>query len=608
MRINLQNRKVSGAPCGRIALVTSLAIALALVASEASAQAVDIPDAARAGAQRIDPAGSKQLPPQAGEPLDFRVPALVDRPLDVDEGEKVVVARFQLKGLVDRPEFDLTVAEVEAMLEERRQARPEGFSVGRLQEAAQAVTQLLRSKGLILAQAFLPVQTVENNTVVIEVLEGRLGRVLAEGNQRFKNEQLQRPFESLLNQPVTQREIEAAVLRVTDTPGLSVFGIFQPGQQVGEADFLLKVQEEDRFEFDARYDNHGVRETGERRARLDAVWNNPTKAGDQLSFATQMSHIGSNSYFYSGSYDRILWRHLHIDVGYNQNSFQVGNGQQSRDIRSETWNGYGALHQRFIRSRLLNVGGRVEMTRKHALTTVRGRNQSLDELAVLSLEANFDSVDTAWAGLNSGYIVYSHGFPDLFGSMGRNVSRPSTPPSRQAGDRRFAGGDFDKFFFTYSRLQSLSPLGDFWGNKSLLLRLEGQWSADLLVPLEQYAFGGPNNVRAYRPTEALSDKAAFFSLEYIVQAPGFSDKEGIGGKTWGELLQVALFYDIGWGSRNEPLRSEDKAIVLDGYGFSVQFNNPDSFAAKLAIGFPISDPEPINDREPQYWLDFNLPF
>jgi hemolysin activation/secretion protein len=539
---------------------------------------------------------------------DFRVPPVVDRPLDVDEGEKVPVKRFELRGLVDRPEFDLKVADVEALLNERLAARPEGFSLGRLQEVAQAVTQMLRSKGLILAQAFVPVQTVAEGVVVIEVLEGKLGRVLTEGNAYYRTDQFERPFKGLVGEPVTQAGIEEAVLRLTDYPGLSVFGIFQPGQQVGTADMVLKVQEEDPLDFEVRYDNHGVRETGERRARLDASWNNPTKSGDRLNFATQRSHIGSNSYFYGGSYDRILWRDLHIEAGYNQNDFQVGAGLQSRDIRSETWNGYAALHQRFIRSRTLNLGGRLEFTRKHAKTTVRGRDQSLDELGVLLLEANFDSVDARWAGLNAGYIQYSHGFADFLGSMGENETRPRVPPSRQGGSRTFAGAGFDKFFFNYTRLQSLSPLGNFWGNKSMLFRMEGQWSNDLLVPLEQYAMGGPNNVRGYRPTEALTDKAVFMSFEYIVAAPGFADKEGIDGKTWGELLQVALFYDLAWGSRNDPLTSEFKDILLDAYGLSVQFNNPDSFATKLAIGFPIDDPEPINAREPQYWLDLNFSF
>ena len=58
--------------------------------------------------------------------------------------------------------------------------RPEGFTVGRLQEVADDVTRYYRDKGLILAQAFVPVQTVDEGIVHIQIMEGVLGRVVTE--------------------------------------------------------------------------------------------------------------------------------------------------------------------------------------------------------------------------------------------------------------------------------------------------------------------------------------------------------------------------------------------------------------------------------------------
>ena len=50
------------------------------------------------------------------------------------------------------------VADLQALVDAKLAERPDGFSVGRLQEVADAVTKYYRDRGLILAQDFVPVQ------------------------------------------------------------------------------------------------------------------------------------------------------------------------------------------------------------------------------------------------------------------------------------------------------------------------------------------------------------------------------------------------------------------------------------------------------------------
>ena len=114
---------------------------------------------------------------------DLKYPPVINRPLDVDEGERIQVARFELRGYTDREELGISREELEALLAQKQSERPDGFTVGHLQEVAVEVTRYYRSKGLILAQAFVPVQTVSDGVVEIEVMEGRLGEVLTEGTE-----------------------------------------------------------------------------------------------------------------------------------------------------------------------------------------------------------------------------------------------------------------------------------------------------------------------------------------------------------------------------------------------------------------------------------------
>ena len=63
---------------------------------------VDLPDAARPGA--IRPGEDRKLVPTPPPEEVFEVPPVVDRPLDIDDGEKIAVSSFVVVGAIDRPE------------------------------------------------------------------------------------------------------------------------------------------------------------------------------------------------------------------------------------------------------------------------------------------------------------------------------------------------------------------------------------------------------------------------------------------------------------------------------------------------------------------------
>jgi hemolysin activation/secretion protein len=583
-----------------------------------------LPDAVRPGA--IRPGEERRITtPTAAPGEEHKVPRVVDRPLDVDAGPKVAVTKFNLIDVVDRPEHGITVADVQALVDGKLKERPEGFTVGRLQDVANAVTQYYRTKGLILTQAFIPVQDVQAGIVNLQVHEGVLGRVVMEGNQHYGSDVLSEPFNALIGKPVTKEATETALLRLTDYPGLGLFGVFQPGQQVGAADMVIKVQQEKRFEGNVRFDNYGLKQTGIKRWRVEGSWNNPTNSADKLTASSQVTTTPDNLLFYNIDYSRPLFGPQNkISVGYNRTVFDVSGipNAQSLQITSVTENSHVDLERSFIRSRELNLSAQIGVERKAARTRSRSQGVSRDDLSVLVGRLNYDSVDVRFSGLNTVEIDYEHGVPDFLGSMGDQdevnklaKNSPTKKPSRQGSkSKNFATGDFDKVFFTASRLQSMAILGkwlnkpEFFKGQSLQLRVEGQWSDDLLVPLEQYAVGGPANVRAYQPTEVLFDKAMFFSTEYIINAPGFADKPAFSGKTWGELLQFSLFYDVAFGERKDPFRTDVASRNYNGAGFAISFNNQNVFSSKFIVAEPLGTPLPANRRFPQFWVDFNYFF
>ena len=599
----------------KIPAIIGVLLCSILTVTSAFAGPVGLPDSARPGAVRPEQEGRAEIPSNPVTEV-IEVPAVIDRPFDVDEGDAVVVTEFRLLGGENLPEHDISLDEVHALLEEQKALRPEGFTIGQLQQVADTVTDHYRQRGLVLAQVVVPVQTVSNGIVDMQLYIGKLGRILVEGNEMYVKEILEKPFQKLIGKPISKKEVEATLLTLTDYSGLSVFGVFQPGLHVGTADLVLKVQEEKRFDVAFRADDHGTRETGRNRLRAVVDWNNFTGFADKLTISVQQSYNPKNNIFYGMDYERFLSNGYKVGGFVNKNTFDVGGEFASSDISAESENQGVYLEKSFIRSRQRNLSSRIGFTRKRSQTFTAGSSTNRDRLAVFSLSTDFDSVDTfsffggeGGGGINFAFLEFSHGVNNLLSSMGSPGEAELLPggvrPSRKGGpsNDRFAAGKFNKIFATYTRLQTVIK------NNSLLFRSEFQWSKDTLTPLEQYAVGGPDNLRAFPSAQVLWDRAYFFSIEWLMNAPFFADKPAFDNRTWGEILQVSLFYDHAYGRVNKPLPTDLSGFKsLKGAGTGVRFTLPGMLETKLFWATEIGGDDVGNERNVQVWGDVTYRF
>ncbi len=591
-----------------------------------------LPDSARPGAVRPQTEAEPERPvTPAGDVVD--IPALIDRPFDIEEGPFVAVKDFRLLDADDLPKYDISIDEIKtSILEKSRQNQPErGFSIGELQEIADQVTRYYREKGLILSTAVIPVQAVDSGIVDIQIYVGRLGRVIAESNEKFSQSVLRKPFVGLIGEPVTQQSIEAALLTLTDYPGLSVFGVFQPGQKVGEADIVLKVQEEKWYDVAYRADNHGLQETGRNRFRTIIDWNNPTGFADKLSATYQQTYNPKNNDFWALDYEVFLGRGFTLGGGLFKNRFKLGGDFAVNNIASQTDNRAIYLNKSFIRSRQTNLSSKLSFTSKNATTRTAGLQTNTDRLSVLALELNYDSVDTfhpfrpivRWfskstsenfgGGLNFATLTIDRGFNDIFGAMGSSASQLAGPAGSRSSRRgnqagEFAEGQFTKLSGTYQRLQLMTK------NQSVLFKTEFQWSKDILAPLEQYSVGGPENVRGYPDAQGLFDRAYFFSVEYIFNAPFIANKPAFNNRTWGELLQFSVFYDFATAQQNDALNSaQDRDtsgswVTFKSVGMGLRFNLPGSIDSRLMYATELGAEIPNTGRYGHIWGDFTYSF
>ena len=552
----------------------------------------------------VQPDLERRTIPTAPDTSGFPIPPVIERPLGVDEGPRILVKAFAFEGVKDQPEYGIHKSEIEALAEKMRQAQNGQLTIGRLQEVANEITRYYRNAGFILAQAFVPEQTVQNDTVVIRVMEGRLDAIKVEGNELYSTDVLKLPFKGVIGEAVQKDKLESSLLYLTDYPGLNAFGVFKPGDEVGGTNLVLNVQEEERFEWALSGDNYGISSTGEWRALAEGHWNNVSGVGDRLSGAVLQTFDPTDSLYGSLDYRRpIMGPENTIGIGVSRNDYNIGQEFAVLGVDGTTDKAYINFRRSFIRSRNLNLYGLFEFNRQVA-TVDQISLEAEDNLSVAMFELGFDSIDTRFSGINQGSISYSHGFPDFLGSMDEEGNGKSL---RIDGDGNHVGGDFDKLKGRLARLQAITK------NQSVLFRLEGQYTNDVLSSLEQMSLGGPNSVRAYPVNEYLFDKALYASVEWIINAPGFSDKPAFANRTWGEVFQVSLFYDYGNGKLNNPTDYEKTEGTDDrtihGVGGALQFNLPGQAYARLDVATRTSGIQPIgNDRDTQYWLTARYEF
>lgn len=555
-----------------------------------------IPPAATPGG--VQPQQPVVAPSDAGF-TPFAVPRVPDRPLGLDEGPRVRVARFELLGAATQP--DVPKAEVDGILSAALSAQPaEGYTVNQLQEVANSVAAVYRNHGLILAQAVIPAQEVVGGVVNVMVLEGSLGEARFEGQKMYSQGVLARPFRPLLGRPVHKDDIESALLYLTDYPGLSAFGVFQTGERIGTTDLVVKTQAEERFAFDSVVDNQGSQFSGEYRATAGFTLNNPLGQADVLKayglYAFDPSDSDSKGLYGGLDYRLPIGSPRHeLQFGYSRNLFEVGQLLRELGIKGTTDIAQISYTRKLSKTRLGGASADITFARKDAEFEQQGATTAHDVLSVGSLGFHWDQIGVRTRGITQLSLNYSHGFSDLLGSLTDYEAQEGVRASRLD-----AGGGFDKLTGQIQRFQRITQ------NNALLIRLSGQYSDDVLVSLEQFSIGGPNTVRAYPAAEFLADTAGFASLEWIVNAPGFASRPAFGGRTWGQVFQASLFVDYATGRLTEALAGEQDSIDLSGWGAALQLNVPSGFPggffARVDVATPISKEAPTNGRDPQYFF------
>jgi hemolysin activation/secretion protein len=437
-------------------------------------------------------------------------------------------------------------------------------TLAELEALAQKIGERYRERGYFLAQAVVPMQTVQGGVVEISVIEGRLGKInvelapdapISEGRVRAYLSPLQ-PGEA-----ISAAAYERAMLLLSDLPGLSVKSRLEEGTESGTTDLTVEVTAVPRWTFSANADNYGTRETGRYRAGGAVRMASPLGIGDNLDAQLMASNSGGSAFGRLSYEAPVGGSGLRAGLGVARVNYDLGGDFAGLNVHGTADIASLSLNYPVVRSRRQNLALLLSADTK--------RLKDNYDAVGFAPRKRVDGVSVGWTWelrdelLGGGYWASS-------GAWYHGRLRIDDPASRAidqgAGGNRTAG-TFDKLSFQLSRLQRIND------RHSLYLSLGGQWTDKNLDASEKLALGGAHAVRAYASSELLVDKGVVGTAEWRWSVTG-------------EWTPYA-FFDAATGVQSDtPLPgATGNRQSLRGAGLGVQWSRPGDISVNASLAW-----------------------
>lgn len=494
-------------------------------------------------------------------------------------------------------------------------------SVMELHRAVAQVAALYRERGY-LAQGILPDQDVTEGTVLVQVVEGKIGKIHinAPTDQAQLGAFVLDRIQSLLayklptGQPLNFDDYDWAFLVAGDLPGVMVEGTLQAGAEPGTTDLMVQVRTTSKLRGSVSADNNGSRNTGPLRLNAQLQMDSALGWGEQFNLSGSKTQ-GSTFVRLAQSipFGAQGWKGITLNADISQMDYKVLDAFKpdgATFVPQGTSKTMGlSLRYPFVRAARTTLTGELGYESRHSVDKGDSltAQSSVPELGVTR--------DTRVQALNLSFNL-SHN--DSLGGGGANTFQATFtngrmalgPDSVRADDVIGTNtvGAYRKVRFTASRLQFIDV------KHSALLSFTGQHANRNLDSSEKLYLGGSSTIRAYPNSELGGSMGYVATLELR--------------RDWNESWQTSYFYDHGkvW-QYKYPYRADDpsaplltdiaNAQIMNGQGFTVTYRHPGGLELKATVARRTS-PNPVptqdgNDKDGtlrlnRWWFSASMPF
>lgn len=458
-------------------------------------------------------------------------------------------------------------------------------TLSELRTAADAVTILYRTLGMVLAKAYIPQQDVSSGTIEIRIVEGEPGYVEVEGNERHTDEFVRHHIQEALGQGAyNNKALERALLILNeDIPNLNVSTVLQRGQKPGTVDILAKVEEDKAWDASIAYNNFGSDFVSQNRYTLSLGHSSLFRLGDQTTLSGVFGDDPSDLAYGTLQYRTPINYHgTQVGASVSHGSYEVS--QEFADLGLEGDSSSARLYvsHPFIKQRKLTLEGEFGFESKDSTYSTLGSKSRADRLrflyATLQASGNYSG------GYSEAILNLSQGLGDFLGGMDEGEVSASRPG---------ADNSFTRMSLSLARLQKLTD------HVGLFVRAGGQVASDSLASSEEFQAGGINSVRGYSPGEATGDNGYQASVE-LQLAPWESKPY-----TFIAFLDHAYVYQL------DSLVAQDSDLELTGAGLGLRMQHHHEKAdgaLRLDLGWPVGPGDNSLGDDPVFYISTEVRF
>ncbi|WP_158441891.1 ShlB/FhaC/HecB family hemolysin secretion/activation protein [Pleurocapsa sp. PCC 7319] len=453
-----------------------------------------------------------------------------------------------------------------------------------LLEAQQAITQLLVERGYFTSGAFIPPQKINNRTVRVEIIEGKIEEIKISGLRKLKPEYI-RSRMTIATQPPLNRDKLLNALQLLQLNPLikNISAELSQGVNPGGSFLEIEIEEADTFALELNLDNQRAPSVGSQRRQVSIGEGNLLGFGDRLN-VSYINTDGSNSLEDLSYVLPVGAYNSQIRLAHSRTNSQIIT-EPFQDLELETKNRYyevtysQPLYQ--TPNRELTVG----------LTFSRQNSQvSLMDIGFSSLSRGADSEGKTQISALRLFQEYSdRTMKQVF------AVRSQFSIGIDAFDATINANNLpdSKFLIWRGQTEYLRMLTS---KTNLFLRSELQLSDRPLVSLEQFSAGGALSVRGYSQDRILGDNGLFLSAELrntLWQVP-----------QWDLRFQVNPFFDFARVWNSDDLLLDTNTLASLGVG--LQLLVKDDFAARLDWGIPLIDDGESGDSLQENGIHFSI--
>ncbi len=456
-----------------------------------------------------------------------------------------------------------------------------------LRSFSDIITGVYRGAGYVTSRAYLPPQTVDDETVTIKIVEGKVGKVFVEGNRYFSTKSYQRRMKFPADRIFRYQDLESKLYFLNQLPDRQAKAFLIPGEELASSDIILKVKDKNPFHVYYNVNNRGTKLTHRVRHGLHVDHNNFLGYDDSLNTAFTTTEEGAfNGGSFSYEFPLEQWP-LTLSLSASYVKTRLIGYLKSSQIEGESLSVSPGLTYHLLQSPQKNIDFQIRLEYINSISTLAGNRTSVDRIRAIQAGPQFTFQDAGGRTIINPQIHV--GLPDFLGGLKDIDSNASVQNS---------GGEFTFYTLNGVRLQRLPK------SRLLILRAGGQWTADTLTSVEQYRAGGAYSVRGYPESDSAGDYGWNSSAEFSSPLPLLPAewKVPYTQKTWKSSLRLVGFLDSAktyLRQRALPATVKDKFLL--GTGFGMRLNIDDYISAQIDLGFPLGD-DSSDKNNPQVHL------